>query len=344
MRKRIVLSSPKSAEDPSASRMGVVPLWRFVALASVFVGSAGLFVPSASPAVEAPRCEGAGIDIELCVVPGVRDGTFLLQDRDLTVVASIPSDPSSCPDQTFEVKLEYPKTKPDGSIPREQRTTPALTVRASASSCAKAAPPRVLRLERSEARYGLGQKDLDEGVFAPSIASVGSLNAAVSTSVFDAKLQSVKPSVAVDSLTQLSGPFVIVSGKPCGRAKLRAACKVKYAKALANPTPYGRSNCGRCPVGPQPLVLVYTRRDEVRFVSDLKAFLGPIDTAADAALLREGTVVAALKGGAWLVMRNEIDGTCDPFERSEVYERVQADGGVEPIARLLVSRQFGMCA
>jgi hypothetical protein len=126
--------------------------------------------------------------------------------------------------------------------------------------------------------------------FAPSTASVSSLSAAVSTSVFDAKLQAVKPSVAVDSLTQLSGPFVIASGQPCGRAKLRSVCKAKYKKALANPTPYGRSNCGRCPLAPQPLALVYTRRDEVRLVTDLKAFLGPIDTAADAAgcLLPEG--------------------------------------------------------
>jgi hypothetical protein len=284
MRKRILLSSPRSAEGP---RVGVVPLWRWVALASVFVGSAGLFVPSVSPAVEAPRCQGGDVDIELCVVPGVRQGTFLLQDRDLTVVASIPSDPSICPDQTFDATLEYPKTKPNVSIPREQRTTPVLTVRASASSCAKAAPSRVLRLERSEVRYGLGPKDLAEGVFAPSTASVSSLSTAVSTSVFDAKLEAVKPSVAVDSLTQLSGPFVIASGKPCGKAKLRSACMAKYKRALANPTPYGRSNCGRCPLAPQPLALIYTRRDEVRLVTDLKAFLGPIDTAADAALLRK---------------------------------------------------------
>jgi hypothetical protein len=54
--------------------------------------------------------------------------------------------------------------------------------------------------------------------------------------------------------------------------------------------------------------------------------------------------MAALDGGAWLVMRKEIDGTCNPLERSEIFERVQSDGSVELIKRLLVSRQFDACA
>ena len=69
-------------------------------------------VPSFSSAVEAPRCQGADLDIELCIVAGVRKGTFVLQDSAGTTVVSIPSDPSSCPDQTFEVALEYPTAKP----------------------------------------------------------------------------------------------------------------------------------------------------------------------------------------------------------------------------------------
>ena len=116
-----------------------------------------------------------------------------------------------------------------------------------------------------------------------------------------------------------------------------------YTKALANPVSYGRSTCGRCPVPSFPLALVFTRRDAVRVVTDLKAFLGPIDTAADARLLRDATAVA-MDGNAWLVVRGEIDGTCGPFERADVYERIQRDGRVDPITRLLVSRRFGVCA
>jgi hypothetical protein len=43
-------------------------------------------------------------------------------------------------------------------------------------------------------------------------------------------------------------------------------------------------------------------------------------------------------------MRSETDGTCDPLEQADVYERVQRDGRVEPVSRLLVSRNFGVCA
>ena len=92
------------------------------------------------------------------------------------------------------------------------------------------------------------------------------------------------------------------------------------------------------------MALVYTHRDDVRVVTDLQAFLGSIDTAADAALWRDGTVVASLDGRSWLVMRNEIDGTCDPLERAEVYEHITRDGRIEPVARLLVLRQFNVCA
>ena len=129
-----------------------------------------LSVPSLS-------CQGAGIDIELCVVPGLRAGTFRLQDStDGTTIASIPTDPTSCPDQTFEVTLEYPRTKPDRSISREQRSAPVLSIQATSSTCAKAAPSRVLRLERSEVHYGLGSKDLAEMFYAPSTVSIGALN------------------------------------------------------------------------------------------------------------------------------------------------------------------------
>lgn len=80
-------------------------------------------------AVASLSCRGVAL-IELCVVPGVREGTFLLQDgNDGTTIASVPSDPSSCPDQTFEVTLEYPNTKPDHSVMREQRAAPVLSVR-----------------------------------------------------------------------------------------------------------------------------------------------------------------------------------------------------------------------
>ncbi len=79
---------------------------------------------------------------------------------------------------------------------------------------------------------------------------------------------------------------------PCSKARRRSKCMATYTRALANPVPYGRRTCGRCPVAPVPLALVYTRRDEVRVVTDLKAFLGPIDTAADAQLMRDATAVA----------------------------------------------------
>jgi hypothetical protein len=331
--------------DQNASGPGVIGRWICVALASVLFGSAGLAVPLVSQAAAAPRCQGADVDLELCLVSGVRDGTFLLQDRDATVVASIPSDPGACPDQSFEVTLEYPKTKPDRSVPRELRTAPVLTVQASASSCSRPAPSRVLRLERSESRYGLAPQDLEEGAYTPSATSISSIGLLTSNPALDVGLRFVRPAARVDSLARFAGPSLIVAGKPCGTARRRSACNAKYAKALAGtPTPYGRSNCGRCPAPPEPLALLYTRRDEVQFVTDLKAFLGPIDTAADAALLRDSSEVAALDGGAWLVMRNEIDGTCDPFERAEVYERVESDGRIERVVRLLVSRQFGACA
>ena len=161
---------------------------------------------------------------------------------------------------------------------------------------------------------------------------------------FDVGLSFIRPTVRVDSLTRLVGTAATVTGIPCGKAKRRATCKAKYARAIATATPYGRSSCGRCPVASGTLALVYTHRDDVRVVMDQKAFLGSIDTAADAALWRDGTVVAGLDGGSWLVMRNEVDGTCDPFERAEVYERVRSDGRVEAFARLLVSRQFNVCA
>jgi hypothetical protein len=295
-------------------------------------------------AVASLSCQGAGVDIELCVVPGLREGTFLVQDgKDGTTIVSIPTDPSSCSDQKFEVMLEYPTTKPDGSVQREQRSAPVLSVRASASTCAKAAPSRELRLERSEVRYGLGSKDLAEMTYAPSPASIGALSPIAQNAALDIGLAFVRPKVAVDSLTLLGGRDLIVAGNPCGKARRRAKCMASYARALANPTPYGRRSCGRCPVAPVPLALVFTRRDEVRTVTDLKGFLGPIDTAADARLMRDATAVA-MDGAAWLAVRSEIDGTCDPFERADVYERIQRDGRVDPIARLLVSRRFGVCA
>ena len=291
--------------------------------------------------VPALSCQGASIDIELCVVPGTREGTFLLQDgKDGTTIVSVPTDPSICPDQTFEVTLEYPATKPDRSLPREQRSTPILSVRASTSTCANAAPSRTLRLERSEVRYGLGAQDLAEMTYAPSTSSIRALSPLNKNESLNIGLAFVRPKVAVDSITLVA---FTVTGTPCSKAKRRSKCKAAYKSALANPAPFGKRTCGRCPVAPVPLALVYTRRDEVRVVTDLKAFLGPIDTAADARLMRDGTAVA-MDGNAWLVERTEIDGTCDPFERANVYERISRDGLVEPVARLLVSRQFGACA
>ena len=41
---------------------------------------------------------------------------------------------------------------------------------------------------------------------------------------------------------------------------------------------FSSGRCGRCPAR-QRLALVYTRRDTVRVVTDLEAFLGPIDSA-----------------------------------------------------------------
>ena len=289
-------------------------------------------------------CQGAGIDIELCVAPGLRDGTFLLRDsNDGTVIVSIPTDPRSCPDQTFEVTLDYPITKPDAAVPREQRLAPVLSVRASPSACSKAAPSRVLRLERSEVHYGLGPQDLAEMTYAPSTASIDALSRLAQNAALNTGLGFVRPKVAVNSLTLLSGKDRTVAGTPCGRSRRHSKCMAAYTRALVNPAPYGRSTCGRCPVPSFPLALVSTRRDEIREVTDLKAFLGPIDTAADARLLRNATAVA-MDGNAWLVVRDEIDGTCDPFERADVYERIQRDGRVDPITRLLVSRQFGVCA
>ena len=334
---------PRSTGDQRVAKTGVVR-WCCVGLASFLLGSAGMAVSSPSMAAEAPWCRGADVDIEMCVVPGVRDGTFLLQDRDGTIVASVPSDPSRCPDQTFEVTLTYPITKPNLSLPREQRTTPMLSVLASASGCAQAVPSRVLRLERSEVHYGLGPKDLAERMYAPSTVSIGSIARLNPNAAFDVGLSFIRPTVRVDSLTRLVGTAATVTGIPCGKAKRRPTCKAKYARAIETATPYGRSSCGRCPVPSGTLALVYTYRDDVRVVTDLQAFLGPIDSAADAVLWREGKVVAALDGGSWLVMRNEIDGTCDPLERAEVYERVRSDGRVEAVARLLVSRQFNVCA
>ena len=343
MSRTLIGALPRSTVDHGVAKTGVVR-WCGVGLASLLLGSAGIAVSSPSVAAEAPRCQGAGVDIEICVVPGVRSGTFLLQDRDGTILASIPADPSRCPDQTFEVTLTYPTRKPDLSLPRDQRTTPMLSVLASASGCPQAATSRLLRLERSEVSYGLGPKDLAERMYAPSTASIGSIDRLNPNASFDLGLSFIRPTVRVDSLTRLVGTALTVAGTPCGKAKRRATCKAKYARAIDTATPYGRSSCGRCPVPSGTLALVYTHRDDVRVVTDLQAFLGPIDTAADAVLWREGKVVAALDGGSWLVMRNEVDGTCDPFERAEVYERVRSDGRVEAVARLLVSRQFNVCA
>ncbi len=231
------------------------------------------------------------------------------------------------------------------SVGSSQRNHPVATVDASSSSCSRAAPSRVLRLERSEARYGLGPSDLLEGFYAPSAASIESISSSELIPTPNAGLAGIRPKVAVDSLTRFEGLLTTVVGKPCSRAKHRVACQVRYAKALANPQAYGRANCGRCPVSPPALALLFTRGDNVRFVSDLRAFLGPIDTAADAVLLAAASdAVARLDGGAWLVKRSEIDGTCDPFERADVFEKISRDGRVTQVARVLASRQFGVCA
>lgn len=299
---------------------------------------------TSKPAVAPLLCQGAGVDIELCIWPGLREGTFLLLDsNDGTTIASVPTDPSICPDQTFEVALEYPSSKPDSAIPREQRTAPVLSVTASPSTCQEAAPSRALRLERSEVRYGLGSKDLAEATYAASTASIRALVPLFRNAAVDIGLAFVRPKVAVDSLTFLAGSELTVVRTPCSKARRRSKCMAAYTRALVNPAPYGRRTCGRCPIPSVPLALVYTRRDEVRVVTDLNAFLGELDTAADARLMRDGTAVA-MDGRAWLVVRDEIDGTCDPLERAEVYERIQRDGRVDPVARLLVSRTFGVCA
>ncbi len=151
-------------------------------------------------------CRGPGIDIELCVVPGVREGMFLVRDSsDGTTIASIPTDPSSCRDQTFEVTLEYPTAKPDRSVPLDQRSAPVLSVTASPSICANGAPSREVRLERSEVRYGLSPKDLAEMTYAPSTASISALSPLSQNASLDIGLAFVRPKVAVDSLTLLAG-------------------------------------------------------------------------------------------------------------------------------------------
>lgn len=306
---------------------------------------ARLIGPPLSGTDQVAQCKGADVDIELCVIPGSRAGTFLLRDSsDGTIVASIPADPASCPDQTFEVALDYPTSKPDKSVPRDRRINPTLSVRASATTCARPTPSRVLRLERSETRYGLDPQDLAEGAFVPTPESINSLTHQNPVPAAENGLSFLRPAVVVDSLSWLVGRSVTVTGRPCSKATGRAKCLATYKRLLARPSRYGTTQCGRCPVGAQPLALVYTKRDVVRSVTDLKAFLGSIDTAADAALLQNGTTVSRLSSGSWLVVRSEVDGTCDPFERADVYLRVKGDGSAEQVARLLTSRQFGMCA
>ena len=334
----------KSAITETAPGMSKATSRRRSCLIIVLVLLVGPSVVAATAVETVPDCQGAGIDIELCVFPGPRDGTFLIEDGDKTIVASIPSDPRRCPDQTFTATLEYPQVKPDRSVPPQQRTCPILTVVASSSNCAGSAPSKTLRLERSEVRYGLSEKDLTEGFYAPSTASVAALWALMPASAFAQGLSDVRPANPVDSLTKLVGTDRTVAGKPCNKAKRRAACNSRYSGALLSPASYGQTSCGRCPIAPRRQKLVYTRRDDVGSVIDLRAFLGVIDTAADAALVRDGVVVGRLPDDGWLISRTEVDGTCNPLEHAELYESVSRDGRVELLARVLVTRQFRVCA
>lgn len=124
-----------------------------------------------------------------------------------------------------------------------------------------------MRLERSEVRYGLGPK-----TWPRSTVSIDALAPLSRNVALDIGLGFVRPKVAVDSLTLLAGSDRIIVRTPCSKAKRRSKCIAAYTRALINPTPYGYMTCGRCPVPRVPLALVYTRRDEARVVTDLKAF------------------------------------------------------------------------
>ena len=290
-----------------------------------------------SLAAPAQQCEVA-VAGELCLAPGSRAGTFLLLDRrDGTIVASVPTNPNTCPDQTFDVTPEFPVAGSDPSKPLEA----LLNVNASSSTCSNAAPSRQLRLVKSEAHFGLAQLDLSERVYTPSIAAIAALRHLGATQEAKSDTSTLRPKTAVDSLTKLSGLSSSVTGKPCNRAKRLSKCLANYNRAIATSAPYGSTICGNCTK--TPLSLVYTRRDEVGTVTDLKVFLGRIDSAGDAALLRNATAVWPFTGTGWIVARWEIDGTCLPLEYSDVYELVQADGSVEPLARLLTTRTFNQC-
>jgi hypothetical protein len=309
-------------------------------ITTVVVGSG--YSSDGVQASESPTCQADGADHEICVMSGSRPGTFLLVDRgprstDETVIGAIPADPAACPDQTFTVRVEQSSATPNGTD--RYNDGPLVVVTASPTPCPSATPSKELRLVLGSSHVGLGPQDMADGVFVPTIASVAAIASFGTERAAKSDLSTVRPSVRVDSISIPSG---VTTGVPCRRARRPNRCRSDYRAAMKAPSSYGQGRCGNCQARAR-LALITTKKDSVDAVTDLRSFLGKIDSAGDARLLLDASAVWLTNEGRWLGVHREFDGTCQPLEEVDVYESVDPSGAIKTEARILKKRDFTSC-
>jgi hypothetical protein len=291
---------------------------------------------------ESPTCLAVGADHEICVMSGSRPGTYLLVDRgprstDETVVGAIPADPAACPDQTFTVRVEQSSATANGTSPFTDG--PVVVVTSSPTTCPLASPSKELRLILGSSHVGLGPQDMADGVFVPTRASVAAIASFGPDRAAKSDLSTVRPSVRVDSISIPSG---VTTGVPCRRARRPNRCRSNYRDAMKAPPSYGQSRCGNCQARVR-LALITTTKDSVDGITDLRSFLGKIDSAGDARLLLDASAIWLTNEGRWLGVHREFDGTCQPLEEVDVYESADHSGAIKTEARILKKRDFTSC-
>lgn len=176
-------------------------------------------------------------------------------------------------------------------------------------------------------------------MFVPTRASVAAIASFGPDRAAKSDLSTVRPSVRVDSISIPSG---MTTGVPCRRARHPNRCRSDYRVAMKAPSSYGQGRCGNCQARAR-LALITTKKDSVDAVTDLRSFLGKIDSAGDARLLLDASAVWFTNEGRWLGVHREFDGTCQPLEEVDVYESVDPSGAIKTEARILKKRDFTSC-
>ncbi len=191
------------------------------------------------------------------------------------------------------------------------------TRRSVATPCRLASPSKELRLILGllgSSHVGLGPQDMADGVFVPTRASVAAIASFGPDRAAKSDLSTVRPSVRVDSISIPSGE---TTGVPCRRARRPNRCRSDYSAAMKAPSSYGQGRCGNCQARAR-LALITTKKDSVDTVTDLRSFLGKIDSAGDARLLLDASAVWLTNDSRWLGVQREFDGTCQPLEEVDV--------------------------